>query len=78
VDLPENEIIVMIDQLRIQQVVINLLSNAIKFSKSGDTIKIEVKAKLLPKKGDDLQSEICISVIDQGMGISAQDISNLF
>lgn len=39
---PNEEIILQLDQLRLQQVMINLLSNAIKFSNSSETIKIDV------------------------------------
>jgi len=34
---------VMIDKIRVQQILINLIQNAIKFSRSGD--KVQVKSK---------------------------------
>jgi signal transduction histidine kinase len=42
VKVPPQEVILLLDQLRLQQVMINLLSNAIKFSKTNDTITVEV------------------------------------
>ena len=42
VSVPEKEVVILLDQLRLQQVIINLLSNAIKFSKAHDTINVEV------------------------------------
>jgi signal transduction histidine kinase len=33
---------VMIDKMRVQQIVINLIQNSIKFSKQGDTISVTI------------------------------------
>lgn len=33
---------VMIDKIRVQQILINLIQNAIKFSRSGDKVKVSV------------------------------------
>jgi two-component system, sensor histidine kinase len=56
---------VIIDQVRIQQVMINLIQNAIKFSKAHDHIKIEI-SKRQYEPGKNLYT---IKVQDQGMGI---------
>lgn len=39
-DLPD--LLLMVDKMRVQQIIINLLSNAIKFSNKDDVIKIEI------------------------------------
>ena len=67
----ENEIIA--DESRIKQVLINLLGNAIKFTESG-SIKLEVSANLI----DDSLQELNFTVSDTGMGISEEDLNNLF
>jgi signal transduction histidine kinase len=69
-------VILKLDQLRLQQVIINLLSNAIKFSKSHDTIKIDVITSV--HKANSANIDLCVKVIDTGMGITQQDLNNLF
>lgn len=56
------------DKLRVQQVLLNLLSNASKFSDNK-----EVVIHAFTKDGG-----LCISVEDQGVGISKADLSMLF
>ncbi len=67
----ENEIIA--DESRIKQVLINLLGNAIKFTESS-SIKLEVSANLI----DDSLQELSFTVSDTGMGISEEELINLF
>ncbi|WP_439504615.1 ATP-binding protein [Sediminibacterium sp.] len=67
----EKEIIA--DEGRIKQVLINLIGNAIKFTESG-SIKLEVNANHI----DDSLQELNFSVADTGMGISEEDLKNLF
>ncbi|WP_437918770.1 ATP-binding protein [Sphingobacterium sp. LRF_L2] len=57
------------DKDKIAQVVNNLITNAAKYSKSGTKIGINCKC-------DD--TDIIISVSDEGMGISKNDLSNIF
>lgn len=61
--LPE---ILMIDDVRLRQVLFNLVGNAIKFTTSGH---IEIKAEAMPVAGDDELIDISISVTDSGIGI---------
>lgn len=77
VSTPEQELIVQLDQLRLQQVIINLLSNAIKFSNYNDTIKIEVSTDYNSSTKGRFVT-VCIKVTDKGIGISPQDLKNLF
>ena len=77
VSVPEKEVVVLLDQLRLQQVIINLLSNAIKFSKAHDTIKVEVTIEY-PLDFLSRKVTIFVKVIDKGIGISSQDLKNMF
>ncbi|NET73538.1 MAG: response regulator, partial [Sphaerospermopsis sp. SIO1G2] len=60
---------VVIDELRISQVLINLLNNAIKFTPDGGSVSLNLK------KEDPF---LVISVIDTGIGISPENINKLF
>ncbi|BAZ14352.1 ATP-binding region ATPase domain protein [Calothrix sp. NIES-4071] len=60
------------DELKLRQVLINLISNAIKFTTSGSVL---VKVK----REDSLESRIIsFEVKDTGVGISANELENLF
>ncbi|MBL1173727.1 MAG: PAS domain-containing protein [Pantanalinema sp. GBBB05] len=67
--LPDSEIAVVNDRLRMQQVLINLLSNAIKFTPAG-SVKIEVLE--LP------EGRLAIAVSDTGIGIASTNQSQIF
>jgi signal transduction histidine kinase len=58
-----------LDSRRIQQVLDNLISNALKFSPSGTTVTVNLHAG---------NKEVTLSVADQGRGISADELENLF
>lgn len=64
---------ILVDPLRLKQVLSNLLSNAIKFTEQG-TINVSILAQ--PIDGDRLQIEL--SVNDTGIGISAENQQRLF
>lgn len=78
VDLPE----ITCDVDRIIQVLINLLSNALKFTDQGSVIIRAERAdeRHLFMNGDegDVRDLIKISVIDSGIGISAEDRQQVF
>ena len=57
-----------VDRLRLQQILINLLSNAVKFTDAG-SVRLQVAQH---------EDEIRFSVIDTGIGISGEDLENLF
>ena len=64
---------VMVDDLRLKQVLINLVNNAIKFTKSG-----HVKLELSKISLSDKECLLKFAIIDTGMGISQERISKLF
>jgi PAS domain S-box-containing protein len=61
------------DPFRLHQVLVNLISNAIKFTRQG-AITITIDAS--QRQGNDLP--ITFSVADTGIGISAENISQIF
>lgn len=60
---------VMADETLISRILINLLANAVKYSPDGSTVRL-----VLRRDGDD----ILLSVADQGVGISADDLAHIF
>lgn len=71
VDLPEKIIMIPVDAKLIMQVLINLIDNAMKHSKINSEIRIEVM-EMESKK------EVEVSVIDNGEGITSEDLPNIF
>ena len=69
VELPKAFPIVKADPGRIAQVLRNLLDNAVKYSPQGGMIVV---------RGQVRESEVVISVADQGVGIAPQDLNRLF
>ncbi len=61
------------DELRIKQILSNLLSNAVKYTNRGN-----IKLKVFFKWMDSESVELCFSVIDTGVGIRKEDLSQLF
>lgn len=66
-DIEEN--VIACDPSNIERIILNLISNAIKFSVAGDEILVEVL-----DKGDKVE----ISVMDTGIGISKDDLDEIF
>jgi signal transduction histidine kinase len=66
VSLPQRLPPLTADALRLKQVLLNLLSNATKFSPLGGTVEVRVE---IVEFGD-----LTVSVIDQGIGMRAEDI----
>jgi signal transduction histidine kinase len=64
-----DEIIVMIDKQRIQQVISILLDNATKYSKLNQPIEVALEKS---------STHITIAITDSGEGISAAEVDNIF
>ena len=61
------------DPIRLRQILLNLLSNAVKFTESGSVeLKIDIKSV------DDNSLNLDFSVTDTGIGISEEELTNLF
>lgn len=61
---------VMIDKMRVQQILINLLKNAVDFSPKDSIIWVSLELKN--------ESKFLINVCDLGIGINAEDRKHLF
>ena len=72
------------DKVRLSQILINLANNAIKFTEPGKSVSINVRSyggeQCCNRVGNKIGAEcsMMIQVIDQGIGISNENISNLF
>jgi signal transduction histidine kinase len=66
--------ILMLDKMRIRQILLNLISNAIKFSSMYDRVDVFVNCKVENFETVNVQ----IKVVDYGIGISPKDMQNLF
>jgi two-component system, OmpR family, sensor histidine kinase KdpD len=60
---------VIVDKVRLIQVITNLVENAAKFSPEGSIIKLEAKVA---------ENNLIVNVTDYGAGISPEDLGNLF
>lgn len=71
-DLPENkkeEVHVLCSPMQMQQVLINLISNSIRYGNEGGTSVLKL---------EDIGNAVRISVIDDGIGIGADDQQRIF
>jgi signal transduction histidine kinase len=66
-DLPE----ILVDRDKFGQVIGNLLSNAVKYSPEGGKITLRASH-------DDTVNRVIVSVTDEGIGISPEDMASLF
>jgi signal transduction histidine kinase len=69
VDIPDNFPIVDADSFRIKQVIRNIVDNSIKYSPDGGLIVI---------RGEERPEDVVVSISDQGVGISQEDLIPLF
>jgi signal transduction histidine kinase/HAMP domain-containing protein/ActR/RegA family two-component response regulator len=65
---------ILVDRLRLRQILINLLSNAIKFSPDGGCIRLIIREN---DHGDG-RSEYLFRVEDEGIGMNEEQVSKLF
>jgi signal transduction histidine kinase len=63
------------DRRRLQQVLLNLLLNAVKFQQQG---KIQVDAQVVSEDIGTNKFSLEISVLDQGIGMTAEEASHVF
>ena len=70
-DMPQ-DVSVMGDRVRLQQVIGNLLDNALKYSRPDGEVGIEAGWE------DDTRREVWLRVRDQGMGIAATDLPRIW
>lgn len=61
------------DPLRLGQILINLANNAVKYTPSGEIV---ITTELVARRGN--QATISFSVMDTGIGMTREQISNLF
>ena len=73
VQLPR--LIVLIDKIRLFQIVLNLVSNAIKFTPRGS---IDIRASIQRSPSDDSSLNVRIEVEDSGIGMSSEELNRLF
>ena len=80
-DLPEKQLVLYSDKIKLKQILINLISNAIKFTEEGSiTVKaLEVDS---PADGDAFfqpqMDYVSLSVADTGIGMSPEDLKYVF
>lgn len=68
-NLPKKSMTILGDNGALQQIFINLLSNGVKFSPEGSMINVTVSSSI---------GFVDVTIVDQGMGISAEAIPHLF
>ncbi|WP_094228619.1 histidine kinase N-terminal 7TM domain-containing protein [Methanolobus psychrotolerans] len=66
---------IVVDHLRLRQVLINLLSNAIKFTERGE-IELKIETSIIPDKTNEMKFKF--SVRDTGIGIAENDRIRIF
>jgi signal transduction histidine kinase len=60
---------IMIDPVKVEQVLNNLISNAVKFSHPGSSVEICLTLHA---------EEVVVSVMDEGLGIPSEELNRLF
>ncbi|HZV68440.1 MAG TPA: ATP-binding protein [Saprospiraceae bacterium] len=65
----DHDLTLMFDKDKLEIILNNLLSNAIKFTPPGGRITVVF---------EDLKEDVCISIVDSGRGIHAEDLPHIF
>lgn len=69
ISVPEDDaLLITADRKATRQILLNLLSNAVKFSPKGGMVRVSA---------EDVDGVVCLSVVDEGPGMSADDISRI-
>ena len=63
-------VLVWADKMRLKQALINLVTNAVKYNREDGQVEVSCE--------DAVNGQICIKVRDTGLGISEEDMTNLF
>src|ERR1700730_9293066 len=69
VDVPPDLPMIRVDRVRLQEALYNLLDNAVKYSRKGGEIRLVARRR---------DEEIVLSVSDDGVGISKEDLPRVF
>ena len=64
-----DKVVLLADREKISSVLVNLLSNAVKYSPKGSKIQIDCSLQ---------HNKVCVSVTDEGLGISPEDCDHIF
>ena len=67
--LPETDLVITGDEMRLGQVLVNLIDNASNYSPRDSHLKLVV---------EELQDHVLVSLSDNGIGLSENDIGKLF
>lgn len=67
-----------VDVQKLEQVLNNLISNAIHYAPPGTTIRVRVRSAPAPPGAGGGDTEVILSVQDEGPGIAPEDIGKLF
>jgi len=68
-DLPDEEVTVQADEEKVRVVLDNLISNAVRFTPAGGRVQVALRSR---------GEEVEISVADTGVGISPQELEQIF
>lgn len=71
-DLPRD---VLVDSLRLKQVLLNLLGNAVKFTPPKGNVRLDVQ--LVPPRSEELGHGIQLTVSDTGIGMAVETLAKL-
>lgn len=71
ITLPNKDLTLKTDPIRLFQILMNLIGNSLKFHKKGEIPKIRIAYK---RKAD----AIHISIVDNGIGITSKDLERIF
>jgi len=75
-ELPEQDIVLDADPVRLAQVFANLLNNAAKYSEPGRRIELRAELRREPALSTPLQ--VAVHVVDQGIGLDAAHAETVF
>jgi PAS domain S-box-containing protein len=70
-DIEDGIDFIWVDERRLKQILVNLLSNAVKFTPAGGRLGLQVRGDLNEKR-------VMLTVWDNGIGISDDDLARLF